>query len=361
MKKYILLVVSTIALAFTSCSDSEEIEIKYQANITVAVDKLMEPFQERNAGDFDIDIKEGMSLRIQSFVYDANGILVQSCISSVDDYSKTVSYSAVLENGSYKVVSIADFIIGNTNNPSTAFWNITDVNNINTLKVTSGEYYGSWSYETLGIVVNEFEVSEKSSDINVSIKPVTALFQIIFDYRDVVNGDGNGVSPYASICSEVYIHSMTQYDIVSDLNSPTFNYRSSASQQTNYNIMRNNPMVTVDKNYIRSVGYRALLPQESKSFYWDITIIGSDGTATKMTSDFTPEMDIKAGKQYELYYFLDALQLSFRKVDTTTRSMGTKECVSLDSSVYSIKNKCNNFAPRTYKVIDIAKTDKLMK
>ena len=131
MKKYILLVVSAVALAFTSCSDSEEIEIKYQANITVAVDKLMEPFQERSAGDFDI--QEGMSIRTQSYVYDANGILVQSCVSSVNDYSKTVSYSAVLENGIYKVVSIADFIAGNANNPSTKFWNVTGINNINTL------------------------------------------------------------------------------------------------------------------------------------------------------------------------------------------------------------------------------------
>lgn len=134
MKNYILLVVSAVALAFTSCSDSEEIDIKYQANITVAVDKLMEPFQERKAGDFDI--KEGMSIRIQSYVYDANGILVQSCVSSVNDYSKTVSYSAVLENGTYKIVSIADFIAGNANNPTHSWWNVTGENNIYTLEVS---------------------------------------------------------------------------------------------------------------------------------------------------------------------------------------------------------------------------------
>ena len=36
MNKYILLVVSAVALAFTSCSDSEEIEIKYQVNFTIS-------------------------------------------------------------------------------------------------------------------------------------------------------------------------------------------------------------------------------------------------------------------------------------------------------------------------------------
>ena len=35
MKNYILLVVSAVALAFTSCSDSEEIDIKYQVSIAM--------------------------------------------------------------------------------------------------------------------------------------------------------------------------------------------------------------------------------------------------------------------------------------------------------------------------------------
>lgn len=358
MKKYILLVVSAVALAFTSCSNSEEIEIKYQANITVAVDKLMEPFQERKAGDFDV--QEGMSIRIQSYVYDANGILVQSCISSVNDYSKTVTYSAVLENGIYKVVSIADFIAGNANNPTNNWWNVTGENNINTLKVSKGKYYGTWSWETLGAVVNEFEVSEKSSEIKVSVKPATALFQIIFDYFDVANGDGNGVSMYAPFCSEVFIHSKTQYDAILDFNSPTYSYSSSAAQKETYNILSDSPMETVNEGYRRNVGYRALLPQESKTFYWDITMIWSDGTMDKLSSDYTPAMDITAGKQYELYLYLDALQLFFNEVGTT-RSAGRKECVSLNSSSNNLQSKCSAFSSRSYKVIDIAKIEKLMK
>lgn len=353
MKKFFLLVVSAVALAFTSCSEREEIEIKYQANITVAVDKLMEPFQELFAGHFDI--KEGMSIRIQSYVYDANGILVQSCISSVNDYSKTVTYSAVLENGIYKVVSIADFIIGNTNNPTFNWWNVTGENNINTLKVSKGQSFIPWSWETLGAVVNEFEVSEKSSEIKVSVKPATALFQIIFDYTDV----DNGVSQYAPICSEVFIHSETQYREISDFNSSTFSYSSSISQDQIYNIMSDSPMETINDGYSFTIGYRALLPQESKTFYWDRTMILPDGTTEEISSDYTPALDIKAGKQYQLYLYLDALELFFNEVGTTD-SAGTKECVSLNSSSNNLQSKCSGFG-KTYKVLDIAKTEKLMK
>ncbi len=358
MKKYIFLLVSALAFTFTSCTDSEEIDIKYQTNITIAVDKLMEPFQERSAGDFDIP--EEMSIRVQSFVYDANGILVQSCVSSVNDYSKTVSYSAVLENGIYKVVSIADFVVGNVNNPINNWWNISGENNINTLKVSKGQYYATWSWETLGAVVNEFEVSEKSSEINVSVKPATALFQIIFDYNDVKNGDGTGVSMFAPYCSELFIHSKTQYDVLSELNSPTFSYSSSASQKETYNIMSDSPMETVNEGYRRNVSYRALLPQENKTFYWDITMIWPDGTSKESSSDYTPALDIEAGSQYELYLYLDALQLFFSEVGTT-RSAGVKECVSLQSSSNNLQGKYSNFSPRTFKVIDIVQTDKLMK
>ncbi len=350
--------VSAIALAFTSCTDKEEIDIKYQVNITVAVDKLMEPFQERRLGDFDI--LEGMSIRIQSYVYDANGILVQSCVSSVDDYSKTVSYSAVLENGIYKVVSIADFIEGSVNNITDNWWNVTGESNINTLKVSHGQYIGTWSYETLGAVVNEFEVSEESSEIKVSIKPATALFQYIFDYTDVENGDGNGVSMYAPFCSELSIYSNTQYDVISDFNNSTYSYSSLGSQKARYIIASDSPMETVDKGYGYVIGYRAILPQESKTFYWDITMLWPDGTSDVLSSDYTPALDVKAGKQYQLYLSLDALMLYFEEVGIT-RSTRINESVSLIPSSNHIQSKCSDFAPRTYKVIDIAKTDKLMK
>lgn len=358
MKKYILLVVSAVALAFTSCSDSEEIEIKYQANITVAVDKLMEPFQERSAGDFDI--QEGMSIRIQSYVYDANGILVQSCVSCVNDYSKTVTYSAVLDNGTYKVVSIADFILGNVNFPTFTWWNVTGVNDINTLKVSRGTKLFAMPLETLGAVVNEFEVSEQSSEIKVSVKPATALFQVVFDYLDVVNGDGNGVSMLAPYCSEVVIRSKMQHDMFSEFNSPTFKYSSSASQKQSYNIMSDSPMETIDNGYRRVIGYRALLPQENKTFYWDITMIWPDGTSDESSSDYTPALNIKAGKQYQLYLYLDALQLFFEEVGTL-RSTKTRECVVLNAASNNLQNKCRDFGQKSFKVIDIAKTDKLIK
>ena len=55
MKKYILLVVSAVALAFTSCSDKEEIAINYQVNFTISPETVISDFQEYNSGNFQLD------------------------------------------------------------------------------------------------------------------------------------------------------------------------------------------------------------------------------------------------------------------------------------------------------------------
>ena len=71
-------------------------------------------------------------------------------------------------------------------------------------------------------------------------------------------------------------------------------------------------------------------------------------------------MEIKAGKQYELYLYIDALQLLFSEIGTT-HSAEVKERASLKPTAYNLNSLCKDFAPRTYKVLDIAKSEKTMK
>ncbi len=342
---------SAIMFAFTSCTDKEEIDIKHQANITISVNELMKPFQERADGDFEI--LEGKSIRIRSYVYNSEGVQVQSCVSSVDDYSDIVTYSSILDNGNYKVVSVADFITGTHLNPTEEWWYISGEDNINTLKVSKGAYYRQWADETLGVVVNDIAIGDKSEEIHISIKPATALFQIIFDYSDVENGDGTGISMYASNCTELFIHSKTQYDVISNLNSTNWEYVSSAAQTQSYNISYDNPMETINDGYIRTVAYRALLPQKDKTFYWDITMLWNDGSVTELSSADTGAIDIEAGKQYQLKLSLDELLLYFDEVPTS-RTSGFSKTISLQGSTSEIKNRCFMHKDQSYKVLDIA-------
>lgn len=352
MKNNRLLILCSVVLTFVSCSSDETIDIKYQTDITVTVNQLMSSYKERSSGDFDI--ADDMNIRIQSYVYDSNGILVDSCISSVNDYSKTISYSVVLENGVYKVVSVADFIVGGIDSPTTKFWETKGINNINTLKISASEYHGSWAWETLGVVVDEFEVRDVPREVSVSILPATALVQIIFEYSNLINGDGTDISTHAPMCAMLHIRSKTQYDMLTDLSSPGFSYYSSAAQQVTYNIMSDNPMETVNNGYARSISYRALLPQEDKSFYCDVEMMNTDGTTQTGYIEETPAKTIEAGKQYELLLCLDALELFLFDVETVKST----DYSDTRFSVGWTTREC--WGKRTYKAIDIARTNNLV-
>lgn len=340
MKKLIYFIVTLFMVAFTSCSDQEEIEFKYQTTITLSVEKLMTDFQERTSGDFDI--VDGLCIRLQSYIYDDNGKLVQSKISSVSDYAEKYTYSCALNEGKYIIITTADFIAGSTSNPTTEYWQVKNETNLSELHLIHTDKLASWAWETLGLSSTEIVVSEKSQDVTIPITPITGLVQIVFDYLDVVNGNGDGISIYAPFASKIRIASNTQPDIISDFNNFTWSFNSSASQKESYNIAFESPMETIDKGYTRSIAYRALLPQKSKLFYWELSMLQSDGSTKDFKSEFTSPIDIESRKQYELYLYLDDLNLYVR------------DDVNKSQSKALIKSEKNNtsYCNQSVKVID---------
>lgn len=346
MKKYILLVVSAVALAFTSCSDKEEIDINYQTKVSISVNELMTPFKEVELHDFDI--REDVVLRIQSYVYNEEGVLVKSCVSSVDDYSDIVSYTSLLSPGDYKVVSIADFISGNLSKPDVNYWEITGIDNINTLKISSGLYIGTWIWETLGVVVDNFRVSDKGENINVSILPVTALYQININLSDK-NGNYSVFAPY---CTDFSIHSYKQNDNISDFQYGILNYFSGASQTTWYNVYHCSPMEFVNEGIYKSLrGYRALLPQSDKTFLFRIRLLLPDGKVLDNISEESNAIDIKAGKQYALNLDLESLTLTHNTVNTDKNNINER----LDNTILKYNTQSLDYSVNnSYKVLDIA-------
>ena len=93
MKKYFLLVVSAVALAFTSCSDSEEIDIKYQVNVTVDPSTVKSAFHGYSVNDetYGLNMDETSKLLITSLIYDNSGNLVS------EDISVSICYKLIEE------------------------------------------------------------------------------------------------------------------------------------------------------------------------------------------------------------------------------------------------------------------------
>lgn len=350
MKKYLLLIVAFIAFACTSCTNKEDIDISYKTQVTVSVKDIMDPFTEWFSGDFDIN--DGWSIRIQSFIYNEDGDKVESYISSVKDYDDVIKYSVDLLAGNYRIVSIADFIVGRHDDIEMEYWLVTDSENINTLTVNRGDYIRLWSDETLGINVSDIVIEDKANDINISIEPVTALIQIEFDYSDIVEGDGTGISIYAISCSDLRICSNTQNDIISNFNYPYLEYSSSAAQNAYYNIAVANPMESVNNGYSGYRMYRALLPQENITFFWIMTMDWLDGTTDEYVSEETEPMDIEGGKQYKLTLPIDELYLYASEAKLSLDKGNNASHIPAES-ISPILNQLPQ--QKSYKVLDIVK------
>ena len=79
-----------------------------------------------NNGDWDVNL--------HAFIYDNNGILIKKVEEKYPDLSSTMSVNLDLLPGKYSVVAIAEFT-GTFAGTSYKFWNISNEDNLNDLKV----------------------------------------------------------------------------------------------------------------------------------------------------------------------------------------------------------------------------------
>ena len=160
MKKYILLLVSAAVLAFTSCSDSQEIEIIETEGITFDVNT------QSMYDEFSIttSIKEQMlrdktyAIAVKSLIYDNNGILVDSMTTySYNTNSEQHIYPA-LAQGKYTAVFVETLVyVENDFQP----WDyrIEGVNKLSTLEIKQVDQ--PYWYAVIGVEIREFTLDEK--------------------------------------------------------------------------------------------------------------------------------------------------------------------------------------------------------
>lgn len=192
MKKYFLLVVSAVALAFTSCSDSEEIDIKYQVNVTVDPSTVKSAFHGYSVNDetYGLNMDETSKLLITSLIYDNSGNLVEKKESLVNDYSSSAKYSLKMKEGEeYTVVAIT-FSVDRTNDIDSYL--IENESRLDKLTITSeykngNSYYSNWSM--LGIATKTIN-SENIENI-INVKPASSI--VVLTYNDIHSFDESGV------------------------------------------------------------------------------------------------------------------------------------------------------------------------
>lgn len=208
MKKYILLVVSAVALAFTSCSDMEEIDIKYQVDLVVNPSSVLEPFHGFRIGgqNYGLDMYDKSdgkaSLRISTYIYDNSGNRVDVYENLVDDYNSKVTIPiSVRDNEEYTIVSISSSILGTLQSPTAQSFTISGSEKLSTLSILqqsingiySGNSFGT-NWSILGASVRTI-TSENKGVVDINLSPITSMVKI--SYNNVHAWDEYAVDTYA--------------------------------------------------------------------------------------------------------------------------------------------------------------------
>lgn len=182
MKKYIILSFSLLLGAFTSCTDSEEIEIitSHDVNFTIKTKKTYETF------DLDAKIQENFlrskkySIGVESFIYDAEGNLVDSHTTADFAYNDQ-QFTTQLKEGTYTILSVETLSDPSKNN-APVFWDYTGTNSLKTFSVKPNGYEYEYT-SILGISSTTFNVG-RSEEIMVSPNAVGSICHINYKYWD---------------------------------------------------------------------------------------------------------------------------------------------------------------------------------
>lgn len=315
MKK-ILLGLLVLMTTFVSCTDQEDIDINYEINSNITAAHIFDDYEQFQVGDFDMS-KDGWKLNLLVLVYNETGKLVDKTEKLCNSLSESLTYAPYLAPGNYTVVSIADFRDG-LGGAGYKFWNIENESNIQDLSITENDSYFPVVFETLGIDVQNIEITNASKSIVADIKPVTSLVHVYMSDKDYSGWGIDGYSRFCVLSDGYFIKALKAKNNVRFENGDLkFNY---SEQLSNYNLAISETVTKWnDKKAPTSYLYRALLPEENKGFsfniqkrdlpkeYYDTFVALCGEFETEGNSEILPE--IVSNKQYVVNMIFDAMQL----------------------------------------------------
>lgn len=328
MKK-ILFGLITLVATIVSCTDQEDIEIAYKSGIGITAAHIFDNYEQYKDGDFEMS-QEGWKLNLSVFVYDENGKLVDKSEQLCNNISESLIYTPHLSPGNYTVISVADFREGLGGN-GYRFWNIENETNIQDFSITENDDVYPVVFETLGLDIQNINITNSTVSINADIKPITALIHI-YENNDDHSGAGiEGYSRYVPACAGYFIKSnkFKNKVIVENVSFSTkyteqaSDYNLAISEVTNDWLEKKNPL---------QHSYRAVLPDDNCTFKWNIqkNELKEDDVFSKYAGKVKTDgisnqvINLLPGKQYVLSMILD--------------------CLSLDVFEYPEKFKANEYA-----------------
>lgn len=174
MNKYYFILATFICGMFASCTDSEEVDIAYQATININTDKVISQYRDYNDSEKMFHLDEDENLVLESYIYDEKGDLVSSEINEVSDYGKSISIKKTLSSGKYKilVLSIVSVTYENKKNYG---WETSQTDKLSTFKLEQ-QYNNLWG--VLGMGEIDFVIGDKPQTVTIDLRSKTSLLTI---------------------------------------------------------------------------------------------------------------------------------------------------------------------------------------
>ena len=188
MKKYIMLLVSAVIMAFASCSDSHEIDIIETGDVTFDVNtqSMYDEFDMTENIKRQILMDKTFAIGVKSFIYDQNGCLADSMTTYVYNTNSTQHSYTMLPNGKYTAVFI-ETVVYVDNDFQPVNYSFEGVDKLSTLQIEQISTPYWWA--AVGVETREFTVDETQ----IQIIPKALGSQIncrFFDFTD---------SPYVKV------------------------------------------------------------------------------------------------------------------------------------------------------------------
>lgn len=193
MKKKISLVIfSMIALFFASCSnDPIEVVTTQPVSLTVSLDNF---FSSYNFNDTKHNIKVSEDFRVFNSEYNKyiqvrtlfysreNGKLVDSFVIYANN-TNAVKQNVTLPAGDYWAIST--LVFADKKSEESAWWNLLDKDNLNTVKLEEYSRFSKWSL--LAVDTKAVKVETAGTVIDMKPSPIGALTYVYyqnFQYKD---------------------------------------------------------------------------------------------------------------------------------------------------------------------------------
>lgn len=272
MKKVLyLLAVAGILFGFASCNKDKKIDVDYNVTVELDANNVIGRYTPLWAGAFDFD--DGELLRLQLFVYDDHGSIVNNYEKIVSYYTTKASFSLNIPEGNYIFIACSS-VISKRNGNYVDVWTYSLTDNINSFRADLNMDYYFFDKALLGLKMIEKKIDCGESFI-INIESASALVRerwtSVHYWNDVVQ--------YVLYANDIFGAQTDGHEFI-------------YPEQTSINpVSQIRPYLYTANNI---VGHTAYLPNHN--FKYDLVAF-TDSLVIPMTSG---TFNINGGKQYDM-------------------------------------------------------------